>query len=240
MIKIAIVEDTKDDAKQFKEYIKQYQTENSVFFEIKTFSSGIAFLEEYHSEYDIVFMDIDLPGLDGLEVSHKLRERDNKVVLIFLTNLAKYAIKGYSVNAFDFICKPITYFSFSTMLNRALTKCSFEKGTEIILNDKGVVNRVDVDSILDIEVYNHRLIFHTDSGDFTEWKTLSSIEQEFLSYGFAKGSASQLINLRRVKKLFGSEVDLDNGTVVYLSRSQKKIFAQCFTDFISGDISEHV
>lgn len=93
MIKIAIVEDTKDDAKQFKEYIKQYQTENSVFFEIKTFSSGIAFLEEYHSEYDIVFMDIDLPGLDGLEVSHKLRERDNKVVLIFLTNLAKYAIK---------------------------------------------------------------------------------------------------------------------------------------------------
>ncbi|MEG2640553.1 MAG: LytTR family DNA-binding domain-containing protein [Bacilli bacterium] len=240
MIKIAIVEDNKEDAKQFKEYIKQYQEEQKVIFDIKIFSSGIIFLEEYQGNFDIIFMDIDLPGQNGLETSKILRERDAKVVLIFLTNLAKYAIKGYSVNAFDFIAKPITYFSFSTMLKRALTKCSFEKGTDVTINNQGVIVKVDVDSILYIEVYNHRLIFHTDSGDFSEWKSLSSIENEYVSYGFAKGSASFLINLRRVKCIFGNQVSLDNGTPVYLSRSQKKLFAQKFSEFISGDGINHV
>ena len=108
MIRIAVVEDSKNDQELFRSYIEQFEKENETTFDVTFFSDGQEFLDRYRAEYNIVFMDIDLPSMNGIDVSEKLRERDHQVVLIFLTNLAKYAIKGYSVNAFDFVAKPIT------------------------------------------------------------------------------------------------------------------------------------
>ncbi len=235
MIRIAVVEDTKEDALILNGYIKRFQTENDELFEVKYFKSGLTFLHDYHADFDIVFMDIDLPGKNGLDISKELRERDSKVVLIFLTNLAKYAIKGYSVNAFDFVAKPITYYSFSTMLSRAITKCSYEKANEVTINNAGVLVKIDINSISFIEVDNHQLIYHTDNGDYQEWRSLSSIAEEFEKFGFAKGSSSYLINLRRVSVISGTQVVLNNKQVIYLSRGQKKEFAKKFTEFITGD-----
>jgi two-component system response regulator LytT len=235
MTHIAVVEDSKSDASLFKEYIAKYQDGNKISLDVKFFTNGITFLDEYHGEFDIVFMDIDLPEMNGLDVSKKLRERDTQVVLIFLTNLAKYAIKGYSVNAFDFVAKPITYYSFSTMLARAIKKCSFGKEKEVTINNEGKIVKIPLKDISFIEVYNHQLVYHTDKADYYQWGSLSSIEEGFLKLGFAKGSASQLINLRRTSAIYGSQVTLDTGKVIYLSRSQKKDFAQSFMEFTSGD-----
>jgi DNA-binding LytR/AlgR family response regulator len=235
MIHIAVVEDSKDDSNLFKQYLTQYQKENNCSFDVKFFSSGVAFLDEFRADYDIIFMDIDLPEMNGIDVSAKIRERDSEVVLIFLTNLAKYAIKGYSVNAFDFVAKPITYYSFSTMLKRAVNKCSYGKGEEVTINNSGSIIKVAVDQISYIEVYNHQLMFHTDKGDFSQWGSLSAIEKEFVDKGFAKSSSSQLVNLRRISVISGSQVTLDTKAVIYLSRSQKKDFALTFTEFIAGD-----
>lgn len=235
MIRIAVVEDSKDDTLNFRHFIEKYEEENKCTFDVRYFSSGVVFLEEYHAEFDIIFMDIDLPEMNGIDVSKKLRERDSEVVLIFLTNLAKYAIKGYSVNAFDFVAKPITYYSFSTMLARAVKKCSYGKGVDVTINNAGSIVKVSIDQVAYIEVYNHQLVFHTDKGDYPQWGSLSSIEEEYIGYGFAKGNSSQLINLRRVSAISGSQVNLDNGKVIYLSRSQKKDFALRFTEFIAGD-----
>ncbi|MFA6624342.1 MAG: LytTR family DNA-binding domain-containing protein [Bacilli bacterium] len=235
MIRIAVVEDSKSDTSLFKEYVSKYQTENNSVFDVHYFNSGVSFLEEYKAEFDIIFMDIDLPEMNGLDVSAKLRERDSEVVLIFLTNLAKYAIKGYSVNAFDFVAKPITYYSFSTMLKRAINKCGYKIRNDITINNSGSIVKINVDEIAYIEVYNHQLVYHTDKGDYPQWGSLSSIEEEYIGYGFSKGNSSQLINLRRVSSISGSQVTLDNNKVIYLSRSQKKDFALRFTEFIAGD-----
>jgi DNA-binding LytR/AlgR family response regulator len=235
MIRIAIVEDTKEDASRFKEYLDQYQVESKEVFELKFFKSAIAFLDEYKCDFNIVFMDIDLPGMTGIDASKKLREKDPNVVLVFLTYLGKYAIKGYSVNAFDFLVKPITYYSFSTMLARAITKCNYEKGNEVTIATEGTIIKLDIFSILYVEVYSHQLTYHTDKGDFSKWGTLSSVEEELTKFGFAKGSPSYLINLRRISVINGNEVILDNGKNLFLSRGQKKDFAEKFTAFISGD-----
>ena len=235
MIRIAVVEDSKNDQELFRSYIEQFEKENETTFDVTFFSDGQEFLDRYRAEYNIVFMDINLPSMNGIDVSEKLRERDHQVVLIFLTNLAKYAIKGYSVNAFDFVAKPITYYSFSTMLKRAINKANYDKGNDITINNGGKILKLSIDEIHFVEVYNHQLIFHTDQGDYPQWGSLSSLEDEYLERGFAKGSSSQLINLRRVKVIAGSQVTLDTGKSLFLSRSQKKDFALKFTEFIAGD-----
>ncbi len=65
--------------------------------------------EHYRADYDIVFMDIELPGINGMEAAHRLREIDQQVILIFVTNMAQFAVKGYEVDALDYIIKPAQY-----------------------------------------------------------------------------------------------------------------------------------
>lgn len=235
MIRIAMVEDCKDDADLLAAFLARYEKEERTQFALTHYKSGLSFLENYHGDEDIIFMDIDLPEMNGLDVSKKLREKDATVVLVFLTNLAKYAIKGYAVNAFDFIAKPVTYYSFSTMLVRAIKKAQLESKEEVVISSGNHVVRLELRSIIYVEVFSHQLIYHTDSGDYREWRSLSSIEPAFLAHGFAKGSASSLINLRRIEALNGEEVTLENGAKIYLSRGQKKDFAAAFTAFLSGE-----
>jgi len=235
MIRIAIVEDCKEDAEILESFLGRYESEEKTSFALTHYKSGVAFLENYHGDQDIIFMDIDLPGMNGLDVSRQLREKDETVVLVFLTNLAKYAIKGYAVNAFDFIAKPITYYSFSTMLRRAITRASLESKDEVMINSSGSLLRLPLISISYVEVFSHQVIYHTDNGDYSEWRSLSSIEANFLSHGFAKGSSSYLINLRRIKALTGEKVTLSDGKVIYISRRNKKEFAQTFAQFLAGE-----
>lgn len=127
MITIGIVEDQELDKQKIVEFIEKYKIENNVSITLKYYNNGNNFIEKYRSDCDIVFMDIDMPLINGFDASVELRKKDKKVVLIFITNLNQYAIKGYSVNAFDFVCKPINYYSFSTMLKRAISKANYEK-----------------------------------------------------------------------------------------------------------------
>jgi len=235
MIKIAIVENSNEDSALLKTFIKRYSKDNNVKLELSNFENGVLFLKDYKSEYDIIFMDIDMPHMDGLEVAAQLRKIDEKVVLIFITNLAQYAIKGYSVNAFDFVAKPISYYNFSTMFRRAIIKCNYEKKTEITINTPRKTVKIDMLSIIYIEVSNHRLTYYSETGQFEGWGSLKNIEKNFTSNGFAKANSSCLVNLRRVNELKGNEVKMELGRTIYLSRGQKKEFGRKFAEFTFGE-----
>lgn len=110
MIKIAIVEDCEQDLECIRRYLHQYAEEHRCAFHIASFSDGMSFDSE-DEVFDIVFMDIRMPHMNGLETAERLRKRDKKTCIIFLTNMAKLAIKGYQVDALNFIVKPINYFT---------------------------------------------------------------------------------------------------------------------------------
>lgn len=234
-ISIAIVEDQQEDYEILKGFIEKYGKENSLIFNISYFSSGICFVEKYRGDYDIVFMDIDMPNQNGLDTAKELRKIDDKVILIFITNLAQLAIKGYSVNAFDFVPKPINYVEFATLFKRAITKNSYEKKSEITIKSNRKIMKMDSSSLLYVEVVNHNLLFHTINETISAWGSLSSVYDELSKFGFVKVSNSLIVNIRHVKNVNGYEICLDNDKVLYLSRGEKKGFYDVFASFSLGD-----
>lgn len=112
MIHIAIVEDVKAEADLLQGCLEQYRQDNHIVFQLHFFPDADTFLQTDTHTFDIVFMDVDMPGHNGIEASRVLRETNKTIVLLFVTNLAQYAIAGYEVDALDYILKPINYYSF--------------------------------------------------------------------------------------------------------------------------------
>ena len=119
MLNIAIVEDDQRDALQLKACIDRYSQESGRLFTLRLFTDGMNITEE-PTRFDIVFMDIEMQHLDGIHAAKILRERDASVCIVFVTNMSKYAVFGYEVNALDFIVKPVQYGPFMNKLKRAI------------------------------------------------------------------------------------------------------------------------
>ena len=117
--KVAIVEDDAKTREMLRGFFSDYTAENGVSFDVSDYGSGEAFLADERS-FDMILMDIELPGRDGMETVRELRKRDRDVIVIFATNMAQFAVKGYEVEAFDFIVKPMTYYNFTIKIRRAL------------------------------------------------------------------------------------------------------------------------
>ena len=91
---VAVVEDEKRERELIKKYLASFGEERGVVFNVYEFEDGLSFLSDYKSIYDVVFMDIEMPHLSGMEAAKRLRKLDDKVALVFITNMAQYAVGG--------------------------------------------------------------------------------------------------------------------------------------------------
>ena len=124
---------------------------------MKIYDNAVTFLTDYRADADIVFLDIEMPMLDGMSAAEKLRETDPYVIIVFVTNMKQYAIRGYSVGALDFIVKPVSYAALSSLMNKARKLISSRGGSEITVGSGSAVRRVPLSRILYVEVSRHRL-----------------------------------------------------------------------------------
>ena len=181
---IAIVEDVEADAKLLKKCIEQFAKKYEELCVISLYSDGVQFLTDYKANFDVVFMDIEMPYRDGLKVSAALREVDPSVCLVFITNMRQYAIKGYDVQAFDFIVKPVTYEVFEFHFKRVLEKVKRNTKSEIIISNQSSRKRVSVRDIDYVEVVNHKVLFHLGDKTIESWSPLYKVAEEVEKYGF--------------------------------------------------------
>ena len=151
MIRIAIVEDDISYSCQFQKYIHKYSKESKELFDVSVFSDGNDIVWNYNSNYDIIFMDVQMQKLDGMSAARSIRKVDTNVVIIFITNMAQYAIQGYEVDAMNYILKPVNYFAFSQQLAKAVKQAKARMNFYInILHESSMV-RLDVTRISYIE-----------------------------------------------------------------------------------------
>lgn len=236
MVNIAIVEDDKLQASQLENALKRYSEEFRTPLKTTVFYNAMFFLGKYAAEYDIIFMDILMPMMNGMDAARALREKDDKVMVIFVTNMQQYAIQGYEVGAFDYILKPVNYPEFKLKFTRALGKLMPQKkaASVLIKSESGVV-RLTPEQIIYVEVQQHHCIYHTKQGDYRQYQTMKSVETQLAEYGFARCNNFLLINLAYVSKIEGMNVHID-GLVLPVSYPRKKQFSEKFSEFMGAGV----
>ena len=152
MVRIAIVEDEIMYKKQLEDFLHQYEKERKETFEITLFTDGDEIIENYKAQFDIILMDIQMQFMDGMTTAEAIREVDSEVIIIFITNLRQYAIRGYAVDALDYVVKPISYFAFSERLNRAVRRLKKRTKHTIIVKMRGGITRIDVADLWRAEI----------------------------------------------------------------------------------------
>lgn len=232
-MKIYIVEDDVHAEETLKKMILCVLKEIGTTAEIKYYTNGIIFLQEYAGDGDVVFLDCDMPMMNGMDVAKRLRDKDGQVVIIFVTNLVQYAVEGYEVGALDYILKPLSYPAFSRKFTRALQKIEAEKGAFVSLRSGRSVVKAAVSDVYYVEVNGHNVTFHTSGGDIPSRSSLSELEISLAEYGIVRCASCFMVNLLHVNQVKADKVTLTNGTEIALTRSYKKEFMQKLAAYLN-------
>ena len=206
MLFIAIIEDSPKDRGALEKHILRYQQETEQEIQIDVFDRAEEFLENYRAVYDVVFMDIMLPGMDGMTAAEKLRQLDSEVALIFATDMRQYALGGYKVGALDYFVKPVEYYDVKLRLDRiAMLKEASLPAILIHIPGTGDVALSSQD-LYYIEVMDKNLTYHTAKGVFHGRSVgLKKLEEDLAPCGFCRCSGSFLVNLRWCRELLKEE-----------------------------------
>lgn len=233
MHRIAIVEDNARDLDQIRSFLSHYQQEHSLSFSVTAFHDPMRFLAEYRSDYDLVFMDIELSPFNGIDIARRLREIDAVVALVFITNMEQCAVNGYEVDALDFVVKPINYYRFSSMMARARRSISRRSEKEILVRSASRLARLPISQVYYVEVRDHLLIYHSTQGNLESWGKLSDIERELAGFDFVRCSSSYLVNLRHIISVDGDTVNIA-GDKLPISQRRRKAFYNSVTNYLSN------
>ena len=232
MIRIAIVEDDAAYLRQLTEYLKQYEKESQENFHISVFNDGAEIAEDYRPVYDIILMDIEMRLMDGMTAAERIRASDMDVVIIFITNMSQYVMKGYTVDAMDYVLKPISYYAFSQRIDRALQRMKRRSAHYILLSHQGGVMKLDVSQIYYIEVQDHNLIYRTAKGSFTTKGSMFEAEKALNPRRFFRCNKGCLINLDYVESVQNYDV-LVGKDWIQVSRARKKALLDALNDYMN-------
>lgn len=233
MIHVAIVDDEEVERIRLKKCIEYLAERKKLEFSVREFSNGDSFLVGYDHEFDIVFMDIEMEGTDGMETARLLRRMDKNVILVFVTNMAQMAIQGYEVEALDFMVKPIEKHTFALKMQRILNRIDKDDNDRILLNIAGDAVTIHAHSIKYLEVVGHYIVYHTREGDFTEYTSLGAAEKKLKSGTFVRCNRGYLVNLRYVDKVTKT-VCVVGGDELVISRPQKQTFLNAYVKYLGG------
>ena len=232
-MRIAVVDDNEKDAEYLKSCILRCGMEQNETFEVTVYPDAESFLRGYQYNFDLVILDIDMPGRNGVEAARALREHDESVALMFVTNMPQYALEGFSVDAVDYILKPISYPNFRVKMQKALRYVERNRDYPISLKTTQGYVKLMVSDIRYIESELHYLTFHTKSGDYRIRGLLSGNEALLAPYHFSRCNASYLVNLRYVEAIKGNDV-IVAGSALPISRGRKASFLSDFTKYMGG------
>ena len=232
MTNIAIVEDNDAEAQALADGIKRFMDGAKEKYALRRFDNAEAFLENYSSRYDLVFMDIRLPMMDGMQAAERLRKMDGDAALVFVTDMAQLASKGYKVDALDFIVKPIDEYGFALKMDRALSRLSASANDNLLLRVDGEFVSIRLGTLQYVETDGHYLVYHTPDGDYREYASLKSAAKR-LGGNFVRCNSCYLVNLRFVTGVSRNKV-LIAGAELPISRPKKKSFMEALTAFMGG------
>lgn len=228
---IAVVEDEKTYSDTLKEYLERFAREGGYTFRYSFFSDGDEIAEDYKGGFDIILMDIEMQFMDGMTAAERIRERDKKVIIMFITNMASYAIRGYQVDALDYVLKPVSYFAFSKKMERAVSEIPVSDQHFLTIKTADGVLRVSVDEIRYVESFRHDLSFHLGDMIAVSRMRMQDVEEELVPFGFFRSNRGLLVNLSYVDGVRESGCMIGNEELP-ISRGRRSEFMSALTERI--------
>lgn len=238
MIRIAIVEDEPAASETLKNMIKKFGTENepSAAFDVAEFSDAETFLDNFR-EYEVIFLDIQMNGMSGMDAAREIRKRNEDVLIVFVTNMAQYAIESYEVGAYDFILKPLSYNNFFMKFRRILKKIAHLSNEDYCtLTTRFETRKIKLKDIVYIESRSHTLTFHVVGGEEVSIiSTIGEWETKLAPYYFIRCNSGFLVNLKYVSAVRGEFIETE-GQQLHMSRSRRQNFMAAFAKYVGGSV----
>ena len=243
-MRIAVCDDNERDVSRIGKLMAEYEISRKESIDCHYFTNSTDFLCELRAgEYDLVLLDVLMPGVSGIQAAQELRELDKNVRLIFISASPEFAVESYSVGAYYYLLKPIDADSFFTLLDKIGRELSGQAEQGFILRRRGGVVRIDFTRLAYVEVINKTVFFHLADGAVRETTaTLADFEEKLLSRPeFLKTHRSYLVNLNYVQAMDINCVIMKNGHSVPVSRQRRSQVQEAYMHFLqqaeTGDLA---
>lgn len=242
MIKIGFCDDDRSVLEQIQILLEKYRADRDLEAEYMAFRSPIELLTEIEKgvRFDILFLDILMPGENGIDTAAEIRCFDNEVKIIFLTSSSEFAVQSYSVGAYYYQLKPVAEESFFSLMDSVLSSCEKERSKGLIMRCKGGITRIDLSRLEYCEVIHRTLFFHMTNGRVLE--SIGSMDELCSQLepceSFLRVHRSYLVNLEFVRKISSRAVVMACLAEIPISRKKYNEIKEAFLEyaFQSGQV----
>lgn len=233
MRRIILCDDEAYVRDQLMEYLYQAETILGEHFAVTVCSSGEELLE-LASNADIIFLDIQMGDLSGMDAARILRARNQNACLIFITSLVEYALEGYQVHAFGFLKKPVNFGTFLQQLEDALTSVKARHGVTLTFQNGSDIARIPSEEICYIEVMGHSVIVHCLNDIRRYPASLGPLAEQLGEYGFFRCHKSYLVHFKYVRRVLPAMALMADGSQVPISKHRHREFLTALACYKGG------
>lgn len=236
MYKVLIVEDFPDDAALLEEELQRYGQRHHLEFSVEKSPFATA-LTSGSRTFDLVFLDIELPGISGMEAAQLMRSYDTSTPIVFTTSLAQYAARSYEVEASGFIVKPVTGPKLEMCMDKIVGRLRRAGEERLVLPTGGGLRVIPLRDLRYVELVHHDLVFHL-AGDHEPLRlrgTIKQVAEKVVEGGpLLQISSGCVVNMDYVRAIRGFEVEMEGGEVLPLSRSRKRPALEALSSYMGG------
>lgn len=232
MLKIAVCDDEKIILEQIKRYVEAFEVPSSV----DVYHSGEGLLMSGR-HYDIIFLDIDMQGINGIETARRIRRSDKKVKIIYVTGYNDFASSAFSVHAFGYLLKPVKQEQIHRQLREAVSYTEQEAPVQTVrFETESGIKDLDIKEIYYFEYLDRKIQIKTDAGIYRLKSSITMMAEKMEKYGFCMPHKSFVVNLYQVKSLKGYDITMMDGSVVPLSQKKSVEFREKLSSFLARQI----
>lgn len=229
MLKIAVCDDSRELLEKVEKDLHEYESVRNTPVTVHTYTNAVDLLDGLKkTDYDILILDIIMPGFTGMQAAHEIRKFNEEIKIIFLTSSKEFAIESYSVGAYYYLLKPVLNEKLFSVLDKVVSEITSKQESCVIYTHMGIVN-IPFARIECLEVYNKHLVFHLSDGSTKETRgALTDYENVFLERKeFLKIHRSYILNMDYIHSIEAGEITTYSGKTFPVSR------------LLAKDIKEH-
>lgn len=234
MYRVAVCEDEVHLRRELNDLCREILTQMEVEHSLAMFSSAEEMQDAINMgrQFDLLCLDILMPGQSGMELAHQLRRRDDRTSIIFITSSEEFLREGYSVRPIQYLMKPVSREELEEALRTDLRL--HHQPSIVTVTAGGKMTAIPLKDILYVESRDHRVVFVLERGEESFWLTLSKVEGMLPTGQFCRCHNSFLVNLAKVTKMESRDVVLAGGRRLAVSRGWMKEFQTQLTRFLGG------